>query len=403
MNYQELQEAKATFQYARYLNEDKEVERLRKQFIKRFTRTTIESMRLDDFVQGKGNHNTFCYGVEWELDRLGRIVGSTCIKFGIYWSEEDNDYRFAKKFGKSPKEAFKNIKAAILDLLDAGNNIDEKAIVKNPLSPMFKGKILSIYYPDRYLNIFSDEHLDYYLKALDLDAKGLKDAYEKRKALVEFKNKDKDLKKWSLRMFSAFLVFQYPKEPKSKKDKENTPPSDCDFNFPTTDKYQFIDLNLVPNTTSSIKGKSTPKGKADYAKEERRKTKLGDRGEKIVMMAEIERVMEANKVDRVEAEKMVIRKSLESDAIGYDIQSVNPDGSPRYIEVKATTGKKGDMSFFYTINEYETAKKLKKNYFIYIVYEILTSEPKIWIMENPFLKKVLTLEPIKFKVNVKTK
>ena len=85
MNYQELQEAKATFQYARYLNEDKEVERLRKQFIKRFTRTTIESMRLDDFVQGKGNHNTFCYGVEWELDRLGRIVGSTCIKFGIYW------------------------------------------------------------------------------------------------------------------------------------------------------------------------------------------------------------------------------------------------------------------------------------------------------------------------------
>ena len=121
------------------------------------------------------------------------------------------------------------------------------------------------------------------------------------------------------------------------------------------------------------------------------------------MMAEIDRVMREQKVTKAKAEKMVIRRSLESDAIGYDIQSVNPDGSPRYIEVKATTGDVGDMSFFYTINEYETATDLKENYFIYIVYEILSSEPKIWVMGNPFLKNALTLEPIKFKVNVKTK
>ena len=27
---------------------------------------------------------------------------------------------------------------------------------------MFKGKILSTYFPERYLNIFSEEHLDHY-------------------------------------------------------------------------------------------------------------------------------------------------------------------------------------------------------------------------------------------------
>ena len=62
------------------------------------------------------------------------------------------------------------------------------------------------------------------------------------------------------------------------------------------------------------------------------------------------------------------------------------------------------MSFFYTINELHTAQDLKENYYLYLVYEILSKNPKIWVLKNPFIsEKPLTLEPIKFKVNVQTK
>ena len=206
-------------------------------------------------------------------------------------------------------------------------------------------------------------------------------------------------------MFSMFLGYQYPKEPKAQKDQAFTPNSSVELKFPTVDQYSFIDLSLAPKSTEQNGRRAVvSKGKPDYEKEEKRKTKLGDRGEKIVMMAEIERVMKENNVRKAQAEKMVIRKSLESDAIGYDILSVSPDGSPRYIEVKATTRKAGDMSFFYTINELQTAQDLKENYYVYLVYEILSKNPKIWVLKNPFIsEKPLTLEPIKFKVNVQTK
>lgn len=407
MNYQEFQEAKATFQYTKILEERKPIEKLRKDFVKRFTTDKIKTMKLDEYVQGKHNTKSFCYGVEWELDRMGRIVGSTCIKFGIYWSDEDQEYKFAKRFGSTYQEAFRNIKQCILDLIEAGDKGDYKAIESNLLSPMFKGKILSIYYPKKYLNIFSDDHLDHYLKGLDLDTAELlkKDAIYKRAELLKFRSEDKDMAKWSIDMFSMFLVSQYPKEPKAKKDQAFTPKSSVELNFPTVDKYSFIDLSLTTESTEEKGVESvTAKGKPDYEKEERRKTKLGDRGEKIVMMAEVDRLMKENCLSKAEAKKMVIRKSLESDAIGYDILSANPDGSLRYIEVKATTRKAGDMSFFYTINELQTAEKLKEDYYVYLVYEILSKNPKIWVLKNPFIgDQRLTLEPIKFKVNVQTK
>jgi len=44
------------------------------------------------------------------------------------------------------------------------NNNDNLNILKdNNISPMFKGKILSIYFPDKFMNIFSSSHLDYFI------------------------------------------------------------------------------------------------------------------------------------------------------------------------------------------------------------------------------------------------
>lgn len=409
MNPRDFQEAKATFQYTRIFDERKQFHKLRKEFIKKFTVDKISRMKLDEYVQGKQNKDSFCYGVEWILDPLGKITGSNCSKFGIYYSAKEEEYIFVSRFGDDYKSAFKRIKEDIIDLLDAGAKQEYERIEKNQLSPMFKGKILSIYYPKKYLNIFSNEHLNHYLIGLDLDTTDLlkKDAIYKRKTLVDFKDADPDMKAWDLDMYAVFLVSQYPKEPRAQKDEKYVGAQEKELKFQSIEDFSYIDdLSIDYNAESKFKKKDSKAkgGKADYEKEQRRKTKLGDRGEKIVMMAEIKRVMEERGVSEAKAQKLVIRESLTNDAIGYDIKSVNPDGTPRYIEVKATTGKVGDMSFFYTINEYETAQEYKENYYVYIVYEILSKNPKIWVLKNPFIgNQQLTLEPIKFKVNVQTK
>jgi hypothetical protein len=54
------------------------------------------------------------------------------------------------------------VRAALLDLvaLGATKNLDFAAIDANPLSQMFKAKILSLYYPERFLAVCSSEHLE---------------------------------------------------------------------------------------------------------------------------------------------------------------------------------------------------------------------------------------------------
>lgn len=405
MNYQDLQEAKASYRLKAIQQQRKPFHKIREEFISYFTLHKIKSMKIDEYVIGKGSKtNNFCYGIERSLDPLGRILGSTSMKFGVYYSERDGKYIFAKKYGNNYKEAFIRVKNCILDLLNAGKYEDYDRIISNPLSIMLKGKILSTYYPDLYLNIFSEEHLNHYLIALDLDTKELmaNDPIYKRKALIDFKNKDKDMKKWSLDLFSYFLCFEYPRAPKDEATSSDQ--EDVNYEFPTTDSYEYVDLEISiedPSKTSAdySRNTSTP----NYEKEAKKYKMLGDRGEKIVMMAEMDRVRQELRLSEKLAAKKVIWKSRESDSYGFDILSVNQDGSPRYIEVKATQNKVGDMNFYYTLNELETAKQYDKQYYIYIVYDILSKRPKIWRIQNPFLKEELNIKPIQFKVEVRIK
>lgn len=359
-------------------------------------------MTIDKYVIGKSRKDTFCYIIEQGLDKLGKILGTTASKkFGIYYNKGEGKYIFLPKYGKTDKEAFGNIKQAILDLLDAGEKRDIKALESNILSTMFKGKILSVYFPDDYLNIFSDKHLIHYLKVFNLDTEELiqQDALYKREALLDYKNSIPEMRSWSPDIFGKFLYMNFP--PKSKDEKHTR--DDEDDEFPTTDSYSYVDLDIDPTSkTASFKNKGIAP-KVNYEREARKYRKYGDRGEKIVMMAEIDRVMEELSLSKKKAEKKVVQMSMKSDSYGYDILSVNPDGTPRYIEVKATTGKVGDVEFYYTENELEKSKDYGKDYFIYIVFEIKSKNPKIWVIQNPFLADEVKMKPVQYKVSIHTK
>ena len=400
MNKQEFEEAKKTFDIKYWEKNYKPQYELRNNFVKEFSPNKIATLPIDDFIEGKGNPNSFCNQLERRLDLLGRITNSTVHKFGVYYDKYNKKYVCTKRFSPTGnyKEAYKNIIESILSLLKAGKNKDLEAIVANPITTMFKGKILSTYYPEDYLNIFSGDHINHYLIKLDLDTKELmtKDPVYKRQALLDFKNSDKDMKNWSVNMFATFLWSQYPKAP--AKDSE-TDISQKETRTPTPDNIEFVEMERGDNVEHGKDGRNPDTKKRDYETESRRAKELGDRGEYLVVQAEIKRLAKELSITETKAKKKVIRKSLESDSYGYDILSVNSDGSPRYIEVKATTRKCGDMEFYYTDNELDTAKEYGKDYYLYVVYEINTTTPKIWVLKNPFIgDDSLKLEPIKYKV-----
>ena len=402
MNYQELQEAKQKFILHTSEKEYKPLYKAREEFVKKFTPAKIASMKIDEYVQGKQSKTSFCYILERTLKNLGNIEGQYATKFGVWYSSKEQKYKTEKRQGDNYIEVFHRIRKSILELLEAGEKKDYKRIIRIPINSIVKGKILSTYYPEDYLNIFSKDHLDHYLKTLDLDTADLmkKDVLYKREALLEFKNKDKDMRKWSVNMFAVFLWTHYPKS-----NEVAVVSDEKEIEFPTIDKdnISFVDLQLKngPSTphTRSHSGQPSP----DYEKEAKKYKKLGDRGEYVVIQAEVSRLREELSISEPEAKELIKWVSRESDAFGFDIQSVNKDKTPRYIEVKATQRKVGDMDFYYTENEYETAKKYGKDYYIYVVYEILTPHPKIWAIKNPFDDSIgIKMKPVKYKVQLST-
>ena len=404
MNYLELKEAKQTFRIHTIEKEYKDLFKIRNEFVRKYNPAKIASMTIDEYVQGKQSKTSFCYILERSLKGLGNMTGQYATKFGVWYSKEKQDYSFESRLGGTYKEVFKNVKESILNLLESGKKHDYEAIINNPLNALFKGKILAVYYPNDYLNIFSNDHLNHYLKAFDLDTADLmkENVLYKRKALLDYKNSDKDMKKWSNDMFSVFLWSHYPKRP-LKSDEVAVVSGEEDIEFPTLESFSFVDLQLA-------KGKSVPhtnphsgKPSPDYEKEAKKYKKLGDRGEYVVIQAETQRLMKELSITEAKAKKLIKWVSRESDAFGYDIMSVNKDKTPRYIEVKATQRKVGDMDFYYTENEYETAKKYGKDYYIYVVYEILTPHPKVWVIKNPFEDgEGVKMRPVKYKVQLST-
>lgn len=100
--------------------------------------------------------------------------------------------------------------------------------------------------------------------------------------------------------------------------------------------------------------------KIDFVKRDERNRGLGKEGELWALNYEKE---------RTKGKAVVHISEEQGDGAGYDILSVEDDGvTPRYIEVKTTTGGI-DTPFFFSDNELQFSKEHNKNYYIYRIYD----------------------------------
>lgn len=383
----------------------KEINSLRKKFTSDYSIRRIRTLTLDEYVTGKGGQ-TFCNRIENDLNEWGNIHGSFATKFGVYYGKfgknSKSKYRIGRKeYGTDENLALKKILSAIIELIENKDNLE--ILKKNPISPMFKGKILSVYYPNEFLNIFSAKHLNYFINNLGLDNDS-KSELDKQALLLDFKNSDTVMKEWSIYEFSKFLYSSFGR-PNDEIKEENISKELKKFNlkdFPPIEslKFDYVELQTdeLPEPTEKKKNKET---KVDYSNRSRKFKRIGDRGEQIVLRAEKQFL---KKNGRKDLAKLVDQISERDDSAGYDIKSYELNGTEKLIEVKSTLQKIGNSNIFLSANELQVAEN-KENYYFYIIYEVGSKRPKIWkVKSSDFLNDSnIVKEPILYKLKINTK
>lgn len=178
----------------------------RGQFLRSYPLSQLKNITLDEYVIGKGAAS-FCAYVEAKTKAWANMQGATASKFGIYFGKTKSDpaiqYRFTQKFGKTKEEAFDGVKEALLNLVKAGESNSFNEIDEPPLSQMFKAKILSLYFPELYLNICSSEYLEQIALKMGIPKQQFVSEYQH--LLVKKKLANKSTKDWSNPKFMLFL------------------------------------------------------------------------------------------------------------------------------------------------------------------------------------------------------
>jgi hypothetical protein len=187
----------------------RDLEKTRLEFVSKFPPSRIPLLSLDDYVEGKGSKDSFCYWVEVKTTKLGRIQSRNISKYGVFFDKKTQHYKFTAKF-KTESAAMIYLREQIVRLIEAGRTNNLKVIRKIDISPMFKGKILFLYYPDQYLNIFSEDYIDYFLRKIGLPVPN-DDPHvlEKRELLHTFKSNDETMSKWKMYEFTDFLYYAW--------------------------------------------------------------------------------------------------------------------------------------------------------------------------------------------------
>jgi len=343
-------------------------------FINDFPINSINNLSLEEYVIGLGSHTSFCYRLERELGIVGDMRGSFSKIFGVYYGifGEDNEerYRATFRYGRTVEEAFSDVKLQITNLLNAELIHDDEAIEKNKIAELFKYKLLGTYFPDDYLNLYSSQHLDHFIRVFELGTD--KNTFlDKQQVLFDFRDSMPIMADWSNLEYNEFL-YKYWRPP-SKTVRARLKEFE---NVPDTVNPQFVELEIISFPEDDINTKGTKKsGKPNFKSQAEKNTYTGLRGEEIVFKKEEELLKGTNfKPDHI---------SKKDDFANYDILSYEPDGTPKYIEVKSTRNKLGQTSFYISEQELQKAKE-EPNYHIYVVFETHTTQPKIWKLGNPF-------------------
>ncbi len=216
-----------------------------KKIAQTFPKTRVQNFKLDDYVLGNNNKNSFCYNLEYVTGSTSSIKGATSNKFGIYFSPKNHDYKVSNKYPQNKNSAFDIIKNEICDLIDMSTSgkltpKQKQRFYDINLQTMVKSKILSVYNVEKCLAVNSKEHLILFLSWFGKSYNKNVQFLDLQQYLIKEKDKNSTMKNWSLVEFSVFLYrtkHKYQGLIEEELDEENQRESELYIN----NNSQFVD------------------------------------------------------------------------------------------------------------------------------------------------------------------
>jgi len=133
-------------------------EEKRVKFISRFPLSSLKNLSLEQYAEGI-RRDSFCYWLEFKDIPFG-IGGGNASKFGVYKAKDGQYYSGfdTNKIlleGKELEDKFLLIKASIIRALELveQNKVDKIVEIETLMWRMVLQKILSLYYPDKFITI----------------------------------------------------------------------------------------------------------------------------------------------------------------------------------------------------------------------------------------------------------
>lgn len=221
---------------------------------------------------------------------------------------------------------------------------------------MLRFRILSVYLPEKYLCIYTEKHLDFFLSKFyeDTDIKHkFPKMYNKQMELIRIKNEDPIARNLNGVEFSKYLYELFPinniKEENSdintinddEKPKNNKVNKSQNVLLEQGEVKTIATINKTREENTYVKNSEENSNlhkdgyKIDYVEKQKLLIEIGSDGEDFVV--EYEKIRLANSPKLVSKVKRV---SLNDDSLGYDIKSYDEDGTKRYIEVESTNSNK---------------------------------------------------------------
>jgi len=312
---------------------------VRGEFLRAFPLNQLKKITVDDYVIGKGTAS-FCAYVEPKTKAWANVQGATSKKFGIYFGRIKSDptrrYRFINKFGSSKNEAFGGVKTALLDLVRDGRVKNFQGVDENPLSQMFKAKILSLYFPEIYLNICSSNHLEEIASKLGISKQRFASEYQH--LLLQQKFRNAVTRKWSNPKYMSFLY----------------------------DKYIYEDLN--PTSTAFKKPRKKVRRRVNFEDIAKNRGIIGRASEEFALQWEKNRLSGLGYIDL--ASQIDDRRDIPS--YGYDFLSYSTPDLERYIEVKSVGKNRIERGFRFYLSDNEHSVSISTEYggkyYFYLVF-----------------------------------
>jgi hypothetical protein len=167
---------------------EKELEQLREEFVQKFPVSKMSELTLEQYALGnEANKETFCWWLEFKTIQIARISGYSSQHI-IFYSLKKQQYEFDSRY-PTKEAAFEAVRIGLVDLLRfAAAEEFEKLEKVAPFEGrnLTRGKILYLYYPDKFLPICSVEHLKDFCLQFGVEA-DFSSQVSMNRALLKFK------------------------------------------------------------------------------------------------------------------------------------------------------------------------------------------------------------------------